>query len=376
MSDRSVNSPLQLSVVLATYARADVLLANLEHLAKQTLSPEAYEVIVVDDGSPDNTEAVCREFISRAPYELRYLRHDNRGPGYTQNRGIRAAKAPLILLIADDILLKPEALAAHVAAHARYGDSRVAILGNVRQSPDLPPTTFQRKWDPFELGRLAAHEELPYSMFWACNISIDRTFMLQRGMFNDERGPAGAAAHEDVEVGHRLAAHGLRLFHEPAALGYHFHPETLETAIARSYQRGQNWHAAFKRMPNPELVIRQRLHGLSTLLVLRRRLSERRRYLLPGDRHIGRLMVDVVLRGLLFNRLTVPAFWLPVLDAAERHQQLAAWIHPRFYRGVIVHYFRKGYRDATRNGLRPVSPTAQSDEGGSSGMMGGGRAHG
>jgi glycosyltransferase involved in cell wall biosynthesis len=373
MTHQASNPPLQLSVVLATYSRADVLLRNLECLARQTLPAEAFEVIVVDDGSPDRTEAVCREFVSRAPYKLTYLRHDNQGPGFTQNRGIREAKAPLILLIADDILLEGGALEAHLAAHSRYGDRRVAVLGNVRQSPELPATTFQRKWDPFELGRLPAHEELPYSMFWACNISIDRTFMLECGMFNEQRGPAGAAAHEDVEVGHRLSRHGLRLVHEPAALGYHFHPETLETAIARSYQRGQNWDAAFKRMPNPELVVRQRLHGFRTLIALRRALSERRRHFLPGDRDVGRLMVELAFRTLLFNRLTVPAFWLPLLNAAERHQALAAWMHPRFYRGVIVHYFRQGYRDALRNNVQTVPLTA---DGGSGGALGGGPAHG
>ncbi len=347
-------SPI-LSVVLPTYARAEVLRTNLRHLADQTLDARSYEVIVVDDGSPDHTEDVVRQAISHAPCRMRYLGHENRGPGYTQNRGIREASAPIILLLADDIILTREALAAHVAAHTRHDDPATAILGNVRQSPDLQQTVFQRNWDPFELRRLEQDQELPYTLFWACNISLKREFMLAHGMFLDSRGSAGAAAHEDVEVGHRLSQYGLRIFHDKAALGYHHHPETLETAIARSYQRGLNWKEAFERMPNPELLIRQRLYGIGTLIAQRKVITgERRRYILPGERSVIRLATDAVLRSVLFNKLTVPSFWMPLMRRAEANRFLAAFMLPRLYRGVVVYYFRRACRDA-RNGATSAS---------------------
>jgi PST family polysaccharide transporter len=274
------------------------------------------------------------------------LRHENRGPGYTQNRGIREAAAPLILLMADDIILAREALEAHVKAHTRHDDRHVAILGNVIQAPELRETAFQRSWDPFELRRLEQDQELPYSLFWACNISLNREFMLEHGMFRDAMGHAGPAAHEDVEVGHRLSRHGLRIFHEKVALGHHHHAESLETAIARSYQRGLNWDEVFQLMPHAELLIRQRLHGLGTLIVLRKELTgARRAYLLPGDRSVVRLAIEVVLRALLFNGVTVPCVWKPLMRLAERNSLAEALIRPRFYRGVIVYYFRKACRD-------------------------------
>lgn len=335
---------LSLSVVVATYARAEVLRRTLQHLADQSLAPELYEVIVIDDGSPDHTPELVQRFERYAPCRVTFLRHDNRGPGYTQNRGIRQASAPLVLLIADDIVLTRGALEAHVAAHARYEGSCVAILGNVLQAPELRQTAFQRRWDPFEFRTLKQGQELPYSMFWACNISLKRDFMIEHGMFRDAMGSAGPAAHEDVEVGHRLSQHGLRIFHEKAALGYHYHQESLETAISRSYQRGLNWDEAFRLMPNPELLIRQRLHGLGALITLRKELTgERRIHLLPGDRSMVRLAIDVMLRNVLFNGMTVPYVWMPLMRLAERNGLVAALIRPRFYRGVIVYYFRKAW---------------------------------
>jgi glycosyltransferase involved in cell wall biosynthesis len=344
-----MSSPLKLSVVLPTYRRADLLRRTLRHLTDQTLDASLYEIIVVDDGSPDGTEAIVREAIAEAPCRMSYIRHENSGPGYTQNQGILHAQAPLILLLADDILLTRGALEAHIAAHARHDDLGTAVLGSVVQSPELTQTAFQRKWDPFEMRKLEPDQELPYWMFWACNISLKTEFMRERGMFRNARGSAGAAAHEDVEVGHRLSKHGLRIFHEKGASGHHYHVESLETAIARSYQRGLNWEEAFQQMPHPELLIRQRLHSLGTLITRRKELTgERRKYLIGADRSMTRLTVEVILRSVLFNKLTVPNFWVPLLNLAERHRFLEALMHPRFYRGVIVYYFRSACREAQR----------------------------
>src|SRR5712691_1595080 len=111
---------LALSVVIATYNRAETIRETLRHLAEQDVDPADFEVIVVDDGSPDHTRVVVAELMPRTPFRLSYLRHDNRGPGYTQNRVLEVAKAPLVLLIADDILLARHAVRAHLETHRAH----------------------------------------------------------------------------------------------------------------------------------------------------------------------------------------------------------------------------------------------------------------
>ena len=112
-----MSNDLKISVVMATYNRADTIDVALTHLARQNLNPSSFEVIVVDDGSMDNTEEIICSLSDNLPYKLRYLRHTNRGISYTQNRGIREAQAPIVCLIADDIHLMPEALEAHLKDH-------------------------------------------------------------------------------------------------------------------------------------------------------------------------------------------------------------------------------------------------------------------
>src|SRR5262249_20231385 len=156
---------------------------TLDRLATQTMSPAAYEVLVVDDGSPDDTGAMVQTRIPDFPCALRYLRHDNRGPGYTQNRGIEAARAPFVLLLADDLWAAPTLLQAHLEAHVRHPGATVAILGQARQSPQLPPTVLHRYWDPFAYYELEGRTELSSLHFFACHISFDRAFLLEHGLF-------------------------------------------------------------------------------------------------------------------------------------------------------------------------------------------------
>ncbi len=348
---------LDISVVVATYNRSATLRETLAHLQAQSLAPERYEVIVVDDGSPDDTRQVVEAFGRHCTFALRYLHHANRGPGYTQNEGVRVAKAPLVLLIADDIHLEPESLEAHVAAHAADPSPGLACLGRVLQSPKLKQTVFLEKWDPWHIGALADGTVLPYHMFWACHISVVRDFMLEHGMFNEEKGRGGYAAHEDVELGYRMHLHGMKVVFCRRALGYHYHVETLEKELKRSYSRGVNFFDLRLRAPEPEIDITYRAYDLGSLFAMRRDLAgPRRDFLHEGDRSVVKLALRHLLRLAVFNRGAVSLLWLPLFAAAERARFLAALVHENMYRGVFVHYFRRGYADA----VRQYGPQAQS----------------
>ena len=92
-----------LSVVTATYNRKDTLKMSLEHLSRQTLPADDFEMVVVDDGSSDGTGEMIRTLQYELPFTLRYFHQRNQGPGAANNRGAREARADLINFIADDI---------------------------------------------------------------------------------------------------------------------------------------------------------------------------------------------------------------------------------------------------------------------------------
>ncbi|MFQ5511452.1 MAG: glycosyltransferase family 2 protein [Candidatus Krumholzibacteriia bacterium] len=336
---------MKITVVVATYNRSDTIVVTLKHLAAQTLDPRSFEVIVVDDGSPDDTEAAVRSLEDSLPYELTYMKHPNRGPGATQNRGIRAARAPLICLIADDIHLVPGALQAYVADHEKNPGANVAILGKVIQSPELrKKSVFLWHWDPFKFRHLENMRELPYYLFWACNISLKKDFMLENGLFRETRGRAGAAAHEDVELGCRLSARGLRILYNKDASGQHYHVESLDGATRRAYVRGLNWGEFRSLVDRPDITVRYHILNIHTI---RDHIDAFRRpnSLIGADRNLFLLAVRQLIRTVLFNPVTVPRVWLPLMARAEKNSFVARLMHRDLYRGVIAYHFFKGAAD-------------------------------
>jgi glycosyltransferase involved in cell wall biosynthesis len=352
---------LKLSVVLATYNRAETIRQTLRHLADQELEPSSYEVIVIDDGSPDHTRQTVEEVKPSLPFPLTYLHHANRGPGYTQNQGIKAARAPLILLMADDIFMSSGALKAHLEGHSLHPEAEAAILGRVVQPTNLTESVFLRKWEPFRFDDFGGLIEVPYYRFWACNISVKRDFVMQHGLFRETKGRAGPATHEDPELGYRLHQAGLRIYFNPSALGYHNHIVTRAQACTRAYQQGLNFDEFRALAPVPEIPVAYHDLRWSTLGDhLRAWSGPGRRYLPASDRNPAVVIGRHLLRGTVFNNLTVRFAWDPIFDLAERNPTVARWMRPAFYRGLIAYHFFRGCREGnTRFGIPPARPALE-----------------
>jgi glycosyltransferase involved in cell wall biosynthesis len=350
-----MNDEIALSVVMATYNRAEIIRETLQHLAEQDLDPTEFEVIVVDDGSPDHTRAVVEEWIPQAPFRLTYLHHENHGPGYTQNRGIEMAKAPLVLLIADDILLEPHAVGAHLETHRDHPEPEVAVLGRVEESPLLTSqSVFRGKWDHFQFSRFSGVRELPYYRFWACNISVKKDFVLRHGPYLEHRGRAGAAAHEDPQLGYQLSRAGLRILWCPEALGFHYQMTSFEEACKRRYMQGLNFGEFHQHAPAPEIPVAYHVLNWRTLSDhLRAVFGPRRRYLEGPDRNPALLVLRHLARAVLFNGVIVSRVWEPLIRAAEHNSAIARVMNAQLYRGVLFYHFLRGCRDGYRKFDRP-----------------------
>jgi glycosyltransferase involved in cell wall biosynthesis len=326
---------MRLSVVIATFNRRDVLQQTLLRLTAQSLAPERFEVVVVDDGSTDGTSKMVEQVQEAVSYHLRYLHHGNRGPGHTQNVGIRAARHPLVLLLADDIWPSRGLLEGHLRGHESNPNDRIGVLGKVEQSPDLPETALHRRWDPFQYRRFEGRERLEGIYFHACNVSLKRDFLLRNGLFREHRG----AAHEDIELGYRLSQRGLEFAYVPEALGYHYHPETLDGICRRAYERGLNFGVLSDNVPR-EVVFP--LYKIATLEA--------------GARAFLSVLPREMLRLPLFNRWTVGAFWIPVLRRAETSRIARTLAAGASYRGVAGYYLRAGCRESRRRARLREAP--------------------
>ncbi|HET9148602.1 MAG TPA: glycosyltransferase [Acetobacteraceae bacterium] len=134
---------MNISVVIPSYNRADLLPETLNAVLGQTHQPA--EIIVVDDGSTDDTPSVLAGFAPR----VQHIRIPNSGELVTRNTGIRAATGDLVAFCDSDDLWRPEFLAEMVALweaepglHAAYSDFVIVRDGewlSERKFASAPP---------------------------------------------------------------------------------------------------------------------------------------------------------------------------------------------------------------------------------------------
>lgn len=324
----------RISVVIATYNRSSVLQVTLERLAAQTIPPGDFEVLVVDDGSRDDTKPMVHSMAPVLPYSLRYFRHENRGPGYSENRGIKEARGDLVLLIADDIWADSVLLEQHLMTHRECPNENIAVLGKVLQSSELPKTVIHKYWDPFRYDRFDGARDLDGVFFFACNISVKKRFLLENGMFKERKG----AAHEDVELGYRLSRKGLRIRYNEKAYAEHFHEESLGKACRRAYERGRNFSMLSENIPEKFIFPLYRMCFLEA-----------------GWPEFVKMLPREIPRRMAFNKWSIRFLWLPVLERAETVGWARVFAHSYFFRGTIHYHLRVGYRDWKREQRRQRS---------------------
>jgi GT2 family glycosyltransferase len=111
----------EVSVVVATYDRAPLLEALLDGLRAQSLDRGRFEVVIVDDGSTDETASVLEGEVERGELDLRVItRERNGGLAVARQQGWRAARAPLLAFTDDDCVPDPGWLSAGLEAAERH----------------------------------------------------------------------------------------------------------------------------------------------------------------------------------------------------------------------------------------------------------------
>jgi GT2 family glycosyltransferase len=205
----------EISVVIPTYRRREELRRALLALARQTLPPDRYEIVVAVDGSEDGTREMVEAF--EAPCALTLCAQPNRGRAAACNTGVRAARGRIVVLLDDDMEPAPDFLAEHLAAHAGRGRRGVVGAAPVPVDASSPPivdyigTKFNR-----HLEALAQPgHRFRLRDFYSGNFSIARDTLLELGGFDEAFTIYG---NEDLELSYRLARAGVDLVFSPRAV--------------------------------------------------------------------------------------------------------------------------------------------------------------
>jgi glycosyltransferase involved in cell wall biosynthesis len=226
-----------ISVVIPTHDRAALLSASLASLERQDLSPDRFEVVVVDDASTDTTAAVCAASGLRQLRLVRLARQS--GIASAKNMGLFVARAPIVFFFDDDDIADEHLLQAHLDQHRRHPDPNVAVLGFTDWAPGLRRTPIMDFVTGsggflFSYGQFTDGQILDYTGFWGGRSSCKRTLLANEGVFH----PDFTWGCEDIELGYRLSRFGLRVIYTAAAISYMNRPITSAEFRRRCERQG------------------------------------------------------------------------------------------------------------------------------------------
>ena len=240
---------MSFSVVIPTFRRPETLFPVLDALARQSAPPD-FEVVVVDDGSGDDTPRRLAAY--RPPYPFRFFSQENGGPASARNRGVREARGKVVLFLGDDTVPEPALLSVHGGAHGESRPFPVAVLGYTTWPLDLRVSPFLHHINEYGLqfgyGLIRDTEQVPFNFFYTSNVSLPRELLLDAGLF-DTSFPH--AAWEDIEVAYRLMQRGMRMLYRPQAVARHHHDITFASFRRRQEKAGEA--AAIFYRKHPEL---------------------------------------------------------------------------------------------------------------------------
>ena len=224
------------SVVIPSYNRRDTLEMVLQGLERQTVPKTAFEVIVVLDGSEDDSAAMLAEWQSsgRLPH-LRWHWQPNSGQASARNTGVRLAQAPVVVFLDDDVVPEPELLAVHLGWHEQRGS--LAVLGDClvarEELSSLCHLGAWAWWEDLFYQRALPGRQPTYHDFCTGNVSLRREDFNRVGGFDtDFRG----YGREDYELGYRLLRAGVRFIIDRSARAWHHHQASVAGILRAARQ--------------------------------------------------------------------------------------------------------------------------------------------
>lgn len=272
----TAGSRLTVSVIVPAFNTAQTLPRCIDALLNQTVRREAYEIIIVDDGSTDDTaEAADRR-------DVNLVRRNHAGPAAARNAGISRARGDLLLFTDADCEPTPNWIEAMVQP---FADPKVMGCKGVyrtRQRGLLPrfvQVEYEEKYRSME-----GVDSIDFIDTYSA--AYRKSVFLAEGLFSED-----ILAAEDVEFSFRLAQRGHRLVFNPQAIVYHSHAQSLRHYLQRKFRFGRWRSWVYIRYP-------QKISGDSHT---------------PKDLRWQMLLVAMTLVSLPLAWLLPWGAWLPVL---------------------------------------------------------------
>lgn len=224
-----MSSKVHFSVIICTHNRSSLLQQCLESLIYQTLPSDAFEIIVVDNASVDDTPRVVSEF-ENLNGRVHYIREERVGLSHARNTGVAGSQGEILVFIDDDAVAAPGWLEGFAEVYDLFGADCVG--GRVVPRYEKPKPAWLDGWRLLtvvgysDFGDQIRILDGPNAMLPGGNMSFKRKVYESIGEFDTNLGRKGRvlARGEDDDYFARVRQAGFSLWYSPEALIWHWTP--------------------------------------------------------------------------------------------------------------------------------------------------------
>jgi glycosyltransferase involved in cell wall biosynthesis len=242
---------MKLSIVVATFNRADSLALTIDSVSSLTPSPHLdVELVVVDNNSRDHTRTVVEHAARNCRFPIRYVHERSQGSNSARNAGIAQSTGDVLAFIDDDNTLSSGWLAG--VGRACADCSQASLLSgrivpvfpgqNPGFIPDWIPDVWRATYGLQDYGAVPIELRAPVLPF-EMNLIVPRTVFRECGVFGTavQRSSRGLISNDGLDFVNRVRArHGVCMYH-PAFLAHHHIPGARATPgylLSRAFWQG------------------------------------------------------------------------------------------------------------------------------------------
>lgn len=300
-------SRLRLSAILCTFNRAKYLPCVFQSIVSQTVPSSEFEVVVIDDGSTDDTPRIVERYADRLP--IVHYRQKSMGLAGAKNQAIRMCSAPIALFMDDDDVASPTLFEEHLKSHEQHPDAAVGVLGYTDLDPaiaKIPLMHFVTEVGCylFSYPRISDGEILDYTYFWGGRSSCKTALLKRHGVFN----PKFRFGCEDIELGYRMSKVGFKIVYDKKARSTMIRELTFAGFCRRTEQQGRSNYLFYRLHQTQEI---ERWADLANFEQRWAKIAPKFPQLIASGRHL-----DVLVRSRLGLGLEVDSWVTQLLHRA------------------------------------------------------------
>lgn len=236
---------IKISIIILTLNRASYLKTALNSALNQSFSENKYEIIVIDNGSTDNTKQLVEDLNHQHDNRIRYFYDIRPGLHIGRHLGAKYARGDILLYGDDDIIASTEWVK---EIYKCYSKKKVgAAGGKIIPKYEIEPPKWLKIFHSGYLSLLDLGDEyleINTNEIYGCNLSIRRSILFELGGFHPDAMPQGLIKYRgdgETALMDKVVKAGYKTIYNPKAYVYHVIPSsrlTINYFKKRAFNQG------------------------------------------------------------------------------------------------------------------------------------------